>query len=77
MVCYIAASEDKQAPITAEEREAIKRQIEDEYRQKIYSSVSLYEPLHEKTGFSHMLKQRRRSAAWFTSQLISAFVSAT
>ena len=35
--------------------------------------VILYEPPHEKTGFSHMRKQRRRSAA----QLISAFVFAT
>ena len=40
-LCYIAASEDKQAPITAEEREAIKRQIEDEYRQQLYNKVSL------------------------------------
>ena len=26
--------------------------------------VPKYEPLHEKTGFLHMRKQRRRSASW-------------
>lgn len=31
-------SEGQYGPVTAEEREAIKRQIEDEYRQKIYNA---------------------------------------
>ena len=37
----ILESESGHAPITPQEREAIKRQIEDEYRQKIYKAVSL------------------------------------
>ena len=32
------------------------------------------EPRHGKTGFLHMQKQSRRSAAQLTSQLISGFV---
>ena len=38
-----------------------------------WGTLVLYEPCHEKTGFLHMWKQRRRSAA----QLISVFVFAT
>ena len=34
------------------------------------------EPRYEKTGFLHMLKQRRRSALRLTAKLISAFVFA-
>ena len=38
--------------------------------------LSSNEPCHEKTGFLHMRKQRRRSASR-TAKLISAFVFAT
>ena len=31
-----------------------------------FSNEALYEPRHEKTGFLHMRKQRRRSASLFS-----------
>ena len=45
----------------------------------VNTSLILYEPRREKTGFSPMRKQRRRSASQLpvTAKLISAFVFAT
>ena len=46
-------------------------------KKREYKKVLTYEPRHEKTGFLHMRKQRRRSVCAVTAQLISAFGFAT
>ena len=42
-----------------------------------YNMRRSFEPRHQRTGFLHMRKQRRRSAVRVSAQLISAFVFAT